>query len=150
MGPSCTDCVVLGVRKGGALVASDDYQAIVVFCKYASILATALFGAFGLFGDTWRDGSLTIFGKVALIGFLLSATIGLATQAGESRIERVKAAADKDKEVKEREHLQNELAWQTKTLSSIQRQLYAFSSLRIKVHLIVPRTSPLFKKLAGP
>jgi hypothetical protein len=115
-----------------------NWHELIAVGKYASAISAALFGAIGLFGEKQKDGRLTRVGRVALVGFIFSAVIGVVTSWAEQEDETA------DRTTKQAQ-LQADLDWQRKTLTSIQRQLYSFSSLTAGVHFKIPEASPLFK-----
>lgn len=120
---------------------SFDLHDVLGVCKYLSAITGAAFGAFGIFGEKQKDGKLTRGGKVALVGFVVSALIGVVTAAAEQKI-------DTDDRTEKQKQIQTDLAWQRKALTLIQRQLYSFSDLTTDVHIAIPTNSPAFGEWA--
>ena len=48
--------------------------------QYASLVLTAILGVFGLLNDYKRDGRLTHAGRIALVGLVLAAMLGIAAK----------------------------------------------------------------------
>ena len=121
----------------------DTHQLLGV-CKYVSAIAAATFGAIGVFGEPRKAGTgkLTVLGKVAVAGFLVSAATGAATSWFEQR----KGAEETEAK---RLELADALAWQKKALTTMQRQMYPLNDLLLSVRFKVTPGRPEFAEAAN-
>ncbi len=93
------------------------YMAALALAKLASSIAAALFGVFGVLGET-RDseGRLTRWGRVAIVGVLVSCLLAIVSLRLEQSEEQRKAENDKQRRSEDLRIQQQNLGTQTKIL----------------------------------
>lgn len=102
--------------------------------KFVSAIAAALFAVFGVVGKTLTDdGKLTHWGKLSILGIVLSLFLGLITQSLESKRENATRMNEERKEANTRRKEQRKLAADIKiqslTTARIERLLIRTDSI---------------------
>jgi hypothetical protein len=71
-------------------------EGLITFLQVAAIVSGAVFAALALFTEYKKDGRVTKYGRIAVIGIVLSALFSLGTQWGQAKLdsERTKQAND--------------------------------------------------------
>jgi hypothetical protein len=138
-GPSATEigCNLQLFQTGTEeALRSEGSMGFVTAWKAVSISLTGVFGILGLLTEfKTKEGGITRWGYVSLVGILISTTFGVAAQLRESNDSASKALA---------------LAEQSKrVLDGIQRQVYAIGEPTLHIKFTVPCGVSKFKKFCG-
>ena len=72
-------------------------EGLIRFLQVAAILSGAVFATLALFTEYKKDGKVTKYGRVAVVGIVLSALFSLGTQWGQSKLDSEQGQAANEK-----------------------------------------------------